>query len=239
MPESESGRSPVPAVHPEWTTHGVGPWPGGPDAWPDDPHSIRSCSERATPATSSTGSGTGRWRPSSPTSTPAAPLPRRDRELAARPQHRLDRPERQRLRRGGCPHHRSEAVEQARRDGHRPLPARHASSRRRVLPGVGPRARPASPGHRQRRGLRPDRALRAARPAASSSSARRAPGSPPKRSPRPMRPSRSRSSARRAASMPPQQPPSSCTPGSCATRGSRESTHRAGASRLLPATVTA
>ncbi|GAA4267307.1 TrmH family RNA methyltransferase [Frondihabitans peucedani] len=37
MPESESGRSPVPAVHPEWTTHGVGPWPGGPDAWPDDP----------------------------------------------------------------------------------------------------------------------------------------------------------------------------------------------------------
>lgn len=23
---------------PEHTTHGVGPWPGGPEAWPDDPH---------------------------------------------------------------------------------------------------------------------------------------------------------------------------------------------------------
>ncbi|HEY5222008.1 MAG TPA: TrmH family RNA methyltransferase [Microbacteriaceae bacterium] len=31
---------PASAEHPtaEWTTHGVGPWPGGPDAWPTDPN---------------------------------------------------------------------------------------------------------------------------------------------------------------------------------------------------------
>lgn len=29
--------SPAPTPSPEWTTHGVGPWPGGEAAWPSDP----------------------------------------------------------------------------------------------------------------------------------------------------------------------------------------------------------
>ncbi len=34
-PESQGRAAPEPS--PERSTHGVGPWPGGPDAWPDDP----------------------------------------------------------------------------------------------------------------------------------------------------------------------------------------------------------
>ena len=55
---------------------------------------------------------------------PPARLPRRDRELAARLQHRHDRPLRQRVPRRRGAHRRQPALEPARRDGHRPLPAR-------------------------------------------------------------------------------------------------------------------
>ena len=51
-------------------------------------------------------------------------LPRRDRELAARLQHRHDRAHRQRLPGPGGAHRRQAAVEPARGHGHRPLPAR-------------------------------------------------------------------------------------------------------------------
>ena len=54
----------------------------------------------------------------------AARLPRRDRELAARLQHRHDRAHRQRLPGPRGAHRRQPAVEPARGDGHRPLPAR-------------------------------------------------------------------------------------------------------------------
>ena len=57
---------------------------------------------------------------------PAPRLPRRDRELAARLQHRHDRPHRQRVPRRGGAHRRQPSVEPSRRDGHRPLPARAA-----------------------------------------------------------------------------------------------------------------
>ena len=55
-----------------------------------------------------------------------ASVPRRHRELAARPQHRLDRAHRERLPRRDGAHRRPQALEQARRDGDRPLPARAA-----------------------------------------------------------------------------------------------------------------
>jgi tRNA G18 (ribose-2'-O)-methylase SpoU len=39
MPDVDRGPAsePAPAPSPEWTTHGVGPWPGGEEAWPTDP----------------------------------------------------------------------------------------------------------------------------------------------------------------------------------------------------------
>ena len=55
---------------------------------------------------------------------PPPRLPRRHRELAARLQHRHDRPHRQRVPRRRGPHRRQPALEPPRRDGHRPLPAR-------------------------------------------------------------------------------------------------------------------
>ena len=55
---------------------------------------------------------------------PPARLPRRDRELAARLQHRHDRAHRQRLPRRRGAHRRQPPLEPARRDGDRPLPAR-------------------------------------------------------------------------------------------------------------------
>ena len=55
---------------------------------------------------------------------PPARLPRRDRELAARLQHRHGRPHRQRVPRRRGAHRRQPPVEPPRRDGHRPLPAR-------------------------------------------------------------------------------------------------------------------
>jgi serine O-acetyltransferase len=42
MPPEQDPRDPSEAPEPtptvELSTHGVGPWPGGPDAWPDEPH---------------------------------------------------------------------------------------------------------------------------------------------------------------------------------------------------------
>ena len=53
-----------------------------------------------------------------------APVPRRDRELRPRPQHRHRGAHRERLRRGRGAHRRAAPVEPPRRHGDRPLPAR-------------------------------------------------------------------------------------------------------------------
>lgn len=82
---------------------------------------------------------------------PPARLPRRDRELAARLQHRHDRPHRQRLPRRRGAHRRQPPVEPPRRDGDRPLPARAAPRDRRRARGVPARA-PRRPGCAVRRG---------------------------------------------------------------------------------------
>ena len=70
---------------------------------------------------------------------PAARLPRRDRELAARLQHRDDRPHRERVPRPRGAHRRQPAVEPAGCDGHRPLPARRPPRDRRRPRGAPPR----------------------------------------------------------------------------------------------------
>ncbi len=106
----------------------------------------------------------------------AAPVPRRDRELAARPQHRVGRPHRQRVPRGRGPHRRTPPVEPSRRDGDRPLPARPPPRRRRRRSPAGRRAGLPLIGHRQpaRRGA--DRDGDAAGARACWSSARRGRG---------------------------------------------------------------
>ena len=112
---------------------GVGPWAG---PWPDDPRLRPGAARRRRPAQ--------RRRPlplldasrrSSPTSTRAGtPSTSRSRTSAARLQHRHGRPHRQRVPRRRGAHRRPPPLEPARRDGHRPLPAR-APPRRRRRPG--------------------------------------------------------------------------------------------------------
>ena len=68
------------------------------EPWPDDPRLDPICCARATAATSSTATGTGGSTRSSPTSTPRRhDVRRRDRELAARPEHRHGRAHRERV----------------------------------------------------------------------------------------------------------------------------------------------
>ena len=71
---------------------------------------------------------------------PPARLPRGDRELAARLQHRHHRPLGQRLPRRRGAHRRQPPLEPPRRDGHRPLPAPAAPRRGGRPGGVPPRA---------------------------------------------------------------------------------------------------
>ncbi len=75
-----------------------------------------------------------------PRQTPAR-LPRGHRELAARPQYRHGRPQRQRVSRRRGAHRRQPPLEPARRDGHRSLPARAAPPRRSRIRRLGPRRR--------------------------------------------------------------------------------------------------
>ncbi len=103
----------------------------------------------------------------------AASVPRRDRELAARPQHRLDRAHRERVRRRDRAHHRPPPVEQARRDGHRPLPAPGLSPGCLRLRRVGARGGPADHRGRQRRGITSRSTTSSSPSGACCSSARR------------------------------------------------------------------
>ena len=143
----------------------------------------RSCCATATGATSSTATGTGASRRSSPTSTRAGTVPRGHRELGARLQHRFGGPDRERVQRRRGPHRRPAALEPARRDGHRPLPARAPPPRRRRrwrrwaaeprrLPLVG-RRQPARRRCRWRRTDLPRRLRPAVRPGGPGPVARR------------------------------------------------------------------
>ena len=158
---------------------GVGPWEG---PWPDDaalrPRAARQRrpAQRRRPLPLLDGRGDRRRPRHAP-----APVPRRHRELAARPQHRHGRAHRQRVPRRRGAHRRPPALEPARRDGHRPLPARAPPPRRR-------RASPSGPGSRSCRCSpsttcrAPSRSRRRRCPApACCCSARRAPGSPRRR----------------------------------------------------------
>ena len=98
---------------------------------------------------------------------PPARLPRGDRELAARLQHRHDRPLRERVPGPRGAHRRQPAVEPAGRDGHRPLPARRPPRGRALAGGVParPRRRAGRPvGHRQPARLTAPRDHRGAAP---------------------------------------------------------------------------
>ena len=100
---------------------GVGPYP---EPWPDDPRLRPGPARRRRPPQRRRplpvlAAGGDRRRPRHP----AAPVPRRDRELRPRHEHRHRGPHRQRVRRGRGAHRRPPAVEPARRHGHRPLPA--------------------------------------------------------------------------------------------------------------------
>ena len=149
-----------------------------------------------------------------------ARLPRRDRELAARLQHRHDRPLGQRLPRRRGAHRRQPALEPARRDGDRPLPARASTTttcrrwRRTCASGRAGRCRS---GHRQPARLAAPGDDGGAAPGVlpvrpgGAGAVRRRPGRPATRR------SRSRSSARPARSTPRPPPRSRCTPGSART----------------------
>ena len=81
----------------------------------------------------------------------ASSVPRRDRELAARHEHRFHRAQRQRVPRRYGAHHRPPSLEQARRHGDRPLPARRAPRGHRDLRRLGGRRGSARHRDRQRR----------------------------------------------------------------------------------------
>ncbi|CAA9371457.1 MAG: POSSIBLE RNA METHYLTRANSFERASE (RNA METHYLASE), partial [uncultured Nocardioides sp.] len=80
---------------------------------------------------------------------PAARLPRRDRELAPRLQHRHDRALGQRVPRRRGAHRRQPPVEPPRRHGDRPLPARAPPRHRRRPRDTPPRRRRPAPRDRQ------------------------------------------------------------------------------------------
>ena len=135
----------------------------------------RSCWPRATGATWSTATATGRVE-----AIVADLDPRRHpfhvaiENFGARLQHRHRRAHRQRLpgRRGA--HRRPPALEPARRDGHRPLPARPAPPGRRRAGRLRREAGSAADRHRQPARAPADRDRRAAAAAACCCSARRA-----------------------------------------------------------------
>ena len=85
-----------------------------------------------------------------------------DRELGARLQHRHGRAQRQRLRRPTGPHRGPPPLEPSRGDGHRPLPARRAPPLDRGSDPGGVIAGPCGRGDRQRGGIGPPGAHRAA-----------------------------------------------------------------------------
>ena len=114
---------------------GVGPWVG---ALPDDPRLDPGAARGRGPAqrrrrVSLLADGRDRGGPR----CPPTPVPRRDRELRARLQHRVRRPDRQRLSRRRGAHRRSGPVEPPGSDGHRPLSARTSPPGRRGLRRVG------------------------------------------------------------------------------------------------------
>ena len=162
---------------------------------------------------------------------PPARLPRRDRELAARLQHRHDRPLRERVPRPRGAHRRQPALEPAGRDGHRPLPARRPPRGRAVARGAParPAGRAGRPvGHRQPARLAAPRDHRGAAPGVLPVR----PGGPRACPGRPARPatrrSRSRSSGRRGPSTPRPPPRSRCTRGCAPMRTCPATTPGAG-----------
>ena len=154
---------------------GVGPHPR---PWPDDP--------RLDPALLAEGDRRNvvdryrYWRNEAIVAdldAPATPVPRRHRELAARPQHRHGRAQRQRVPRGRGAHRRPPAVEPARCHGHRPVPAPATPPDDRRAAWRGPAAR-ASRSSASTSCPVPCRSRRSSCPSgASCCSARRAPGS--------------------------------------------------------------
>ena len=80
------------------------------------------------------------------------PVPRRDREPPPRREHRHDRAHGQRVRGGRGARRRAAALEPARRDGHRPLPARPPPRRRRGAARLGAGRGPGGGRRRQRAG---------------------------------------------------------------------------------------
>ena len=203
---------------------GVGPHP---EPWPDDP--------RLDPALLAEGDRRNvvdryrYWRARRDRRRPRhppPPVPRRGRELGARPQHRDRRAQRERVpgRRGA--HRRPPPLEPPRRDGHRPLPARPPPRDARGVRGVGGRARAA--------GDRRSTTCRAREPIDAYPLPERCallfgqegPGLSTRRASWRSRCSRSASSARPARSTRPPRRRSRCTSGSGGTR--RRDEHDAG-----------
>lgn len=144
--ERRRGPYPLMTVTDDQLEVGVGPWQG---THRTTRVSTRSCwrrgpaqCRRSLPLLAARGD---RRRPG-----PApARLPRRDRELAARLQHRHGGPKRQRVQRRRGAHRRTATLEPARRDGDRSLPARAAPRDDRGVRRLGGRAAAAGVRHRQ------------------------------------------------------------------------------------------
>ena len=144
-----------------------------------------------------------------------ASVPRGDRELATRPQHRGGRAERERLPRGRGAHHRPTEVEPPRRDGDRPVPAREVPRDTRRVRLLGARSCPRS-ASTTFRGRNPSM-LRISRNVARSCSDRKGRASPRTREGSAGACCPSRSSVRPGRSTPASPRGSRCTSGSAVT----------------------